>query len=397
MGILRSRRTVALVLGAACAVLAVSACRPKPEFYVPPSPLPSAPGEVVRSMKVLFDKTYDVHGYAVMYGSTSATGGRNVVTGSVYVPMTPWTGPGSRPIVSFAPGTQGLGDRCAPTLSLPIGKNYEQATVKGLLDQGWAVAVTDYEQLGTPGDHTYIVKDAEAHAVLDVVRAALRLPDAAAWGLGPASPVALWGYSQGGQAVAAAAEIEAAYAPELDVAAVVAGGVPSDPAGMIEHLDGDGNQFFAFLAFAAVGLNAAYPELDLESYLNAEGTELFDNNRDVCLFDGITLGMGRHIADLTTSDPLATPAWQARIDQQRLGTGVPAVPVFLFHGSVDQIIPSVQGQALRDAWCGAGAQVTYREYPVDHLGGISVGLLDGIGFVTARLAGEGLPAACTTG
>ena len=395
MGEPRARRAVASLIGAVCLVLAVTSCRPKPDFYVPPDTLPATPGQVVRSMKVLFDKAYPFHGAAVMYGSTTATGQRNVVTGSVYVPKTAWPGPGSRPIVSFAPGTQGLGDRCAPTQTLPIGSNYEQATIEGLLDRGWAVAITDYEGLGPPGDHTYIVKDAEAHAMLDVVRAAQRLPDAAAWGIGAASPVALWGYSQGGQAAAAAAEIETTYAPELDVRAVVAGGVPADPAGMIEHLDGAGNSFFAFLAFAAVGLNAAYPELDLESYLNDEGTELFAGNRGVCLIDGITLGMGRHIADLTTSNPLDTPAWQARIGQQRLGTTTPAAPVFLFHGSTDQIIPVEQGRALRDAWCTAGAHVVYGEYPVDHLGGINVGLLDGVGFVAARFASEALPAACT--
>jgi hypothetical protein len=395
MGKHRSRRAVALLVSVLCVVLAVTGCRPKPPFYDPPATLPGQPGEVVRSLKVLFDKKYDVFGTAVMYGSTTATGEPNVVTGSVYVPKTAWTGPGSRPIVSFAPGTQGLGDRCAPTQSLPIGKNYEQASIKGLLDQGWAVAVTDYEKLGPPGDHTYVVKDAEAHATLDIVRAALRLPDAAAWGIGAASPVALWGYSQGGQAAAGAAEIETTYAPELDVRGVVAGGVPSDLGGMIDHLDGAGNQFFAFLAFAAVGLNSAYPELDLESYLNDEGTALFTDNRDVCLFDGITLGMGRHIAELTTSNPLETQAWQDRIAEQRLGSVAPTAPVFLYHGSTDQIVPTVLGQSLRTAWCGIGAQVLYKEYPVDHLGGISVGLADGVGFLTARFAGEALPATCT--
>jgi pimeloyl-ACP methyl ester carboxylesterase/predicted small lipoprotein YifL len=395
MGKLRSRRAAALLVSVLCVVLAVTGCRPKPPFYIPPDTLPTRPGEVVRSLKVLFDKKYDVFGTAVMYGSTTATGEPNVVTGSVYVPKTAWTGPGSRPIVSFAPGTQGLGDRCAPTQTLPIGKNYEQTSIKGLLDQGWAVAITDYEKLGPPGDHTYVVKDAEAHATLDVVRAALRLPDASAWGIDAASPVGLWGYSQGGQAAAGAAEIETAYAPELNVQGVVAGGVPSDLGGMIEHLDGAGNQFFAFLAFAAVGLNSAYPELDLESYLNDEGAALFADNRDVCLFDGITLGTGRHIAELTTSNPLDVQAWQDRIAEQQLGSVAPTAPVFLYHGSADQIVPTALGQSLRTAWCGAGAHVLYREYPVDHLGGIAVGLADGVGFLTARFAGEALPATCT--
>ena len=41
------------------------------------------------------------------------------------------------------------------------------------------------------------------------------------------------------------------------------------------------------------------------------------------------------------------------------------------------------------------ARVLYKEYPVDHRGGIAVGLADGVGFLTARFAGEALPATCT--
>ena len=179
------------------------------------------------------------------------------------------------------------------------------------------MAVTDYEGIGTPGDHTYVIKDAEAHALLDIVRAAQRIPGS---GVAAGAPVAFWGYSQGGQAAAAAAEREATYAPELNVVASAAGGIPSELGALAAHLDGPGNFWFSFLAFAALGLNAAYPELDLESYLNDTGRDLLERGRSVCLIDGLPLGIGRHISDLTTTNPLETPQWQARIAEQRLGT-----------------------------------------------------------------------------
>ena len=122
------------------------------------------------------------------------------MTGTVLVPTAAWTGGGPRPIVSFVAGTQGVGDGCAPSKSVTTGLNYEQGNIQTLLDQGWAVAVTDYEGLGTPGVHTYVIKDAEAHAVLDIVRAAMRLPGS---GIATNAPVGLYGYSQGGGAVAA--------------------------------------------------------------------------------------------------------------------------------------------------------------------------------------------------
>jgi pimeloyl-ACP methyl ester carboxylesterase len=359
-----------------------------------PDPVPSTPGTVVRTVEVLYEKTDAVAGTAVLYSSTSATGEPNVVSGTVYTPKAPWTGPGSRPVVAFAPGTQGMGDRCAPSQTMPIGKYYEMTAVRALVERGWAVAVTDYEKMGPPGLPTYMVKDAEAHALLDIVRAAQQVP---ATGVAADSPVGLWGYSQGGQAASAAAEVEATYAPELEVAGVVAGGVPSDLAVMAEHLDGAGNQFFSFLAFAAVGLDSAYPELDLESYLNDEGTEVLttaSEGRGVCLEDGLPLLAGRTIADLTDTNPLDTPAWQARLADQDLGTATPAVPAFLFHGSNDQIVPPSLGEGLRDAWCAGGASVQWQPYPVDHLIGINAGTTDGAAYLAARFAGEAPPSTC---
>ena len=390
----RLSRAGALGVAAAAVAVAVVGCRPTPAFYEVPDPVPAEPGEVVRTLEVLFDKGAAVDGTAILYSSTSATGDANVVSGTVYTPKEPWAGPGSRPVVAFAPGTQGMGDRCAPSQTMPTGKYYELGAVRTLLDQGWAVAVTDYEKMGTPGDPTYMVKDAEAHALLDIVRAAQKVPET---GVAADSPVGLWGYSQGGQAASTAAEVEATYAPELEVAGVVAGGVPADLAVMSDHLDGEGNQFFSFLAFAAVGLDSAYPELDLESYLNAEGTEVLDTarqGRGVCLEDGLPLLAGRHIADLTTSNPLDTPEWQARLAEQQVGTATPAVPAFLYHGANDQIVPPTLGEGLRDTWCAAGASVQWQSYPVDHLIGINAGTADGAAYLAARFAGEAPPSTC---
>jgi Secretory lipase len=368
---------------------------PPASFYQPPAQLPPNPGDVIRTQPVPLGDRTGVNGTAVLYRSTNAVGGANAVSGTLYVPTAPWSGGGARPIVSFAPGTQGLADRCAPSQTLPLATNYELNTVNALLDRGWAVAVTDYEGLGTPGHPTYIVKDAEANAVLDIVRAAQRIPGS---GVTASSPVGIWGYSQGGQAAAAAAEREATYAPALDVKGVVAGAAPSELGAVAAHLDGDGNAFFSFLAFASLGLDTAYAELDLETYLNAEGQALFaaaTQGQGVCLVDGLQLGAGKHIADLTTSNPLSTPAWQARIAQQRLGTVAPAAPVFLYHGSNDQVIDFAQGTALRTDWCDRDGRVVFTSYPTDHLGGITAGTTDGSAFLAARFVGQALPAACT--
>jgi hypothetical protein len=385
----RARTAVAsLIAGALMAVTVGCGSPPQPGFYQPPASLSGRPGDVIATVATNFGLNGDVTSTAIKYRSTSATGKANYIVGTLLVPKAAWTGGGPRPIVSFAPGTQGTGDSCAASTTMPNSTFYQQATVQSLLGKGWAVAVTDYEGLGTPGDHTYVVKDAEAHALLDIVRAAQRMPGS---GIASNAPVAFWGYSQGGQAAAAAAEAEASYAPELNVVGTAAGGVPSDLTALAEYLDGDGNLFFTFLALAALGINAAYPELHLESYLNDAGRQLLDQGRQACLIDGLLLASGHHIGDYTTTNPLDQPDWQARIAQQTLGNVAPAAPVYLYHGNVDEIIPFTQGTRLRDAWCARGARVQFHEEATDHVLGV---LVDASAWLDARFKGQALTPTC---
>ncbi|MCX4799842.1 lipase family protein [Streptomyces sp. NBC_01242] len=147
-----------------------------------------------------------------MYRTTDRAGKPIAVTGIVLTPQD--RPPAPRPIVAFAPGTQGLADKCAPSRPMAAGTGYEARPVKHLLDRGYAFVVTDYQGLGTPGVHTYMTREAQGRAVLDSLRAAQCLQGAH---LPDAGPVAVYGYSQGGGAAASAAELAPTYAPELQI------------------------------------------------------------------------------------------------------------------------------------------------------------------------------------
>lgn len=386
---LLKRALPALVAVAGLAFASVGCTSPSPDIYVPGTG-GTAPGTVLKKSPTSLAGSADYTAVALQYRSRNALNQPNVVTGSVYVPKAAWTGTGPRPIVSLAQGTQGLGDGCAPSKSLASGVNYELPFIQALLARGWAVAVTDYEGLGTPSQHTYIVADAEAHAQLDVVRAALKLPEL---GLSTNAPVGLTGYSQGGQSAARSAEIEGTYAPELNVVGAVAGGVPSNPEQLGTTLNG--GPFFAFLALAAVGLDAAYPELDLETYLNDTGRTLLEDNQQACVADGlINLGF-QSIENLTTTNPLTTPAWQARLDENQLGQDAPQIPVMMYHQLLDEIIPYNQGAELRDAWCAAGTKVQWFDlFTGEHALGILQGQDGTLTFLNARFTGAPVTPTC---
>ncbi|SEG88143.1 Secretory lipase [Thermomonospora echinospora] len=365
-------------------------------FYTPPAPLPAGgPGTVIRSRESRFSADSTVKSWQVLYKSESATGASIAVSGTVLVPGARWTGPGPRPLVSYGVGTRGIGDQCAPSYTLSGGFDYESGLINQALQKGWAVAVTDMEGLGTPGMHTYEVGRSQGKAVLDIARAAQRLPGT---GLTTATPVGLWGYSQGGTSTGWAAELAPTYAPELSLKGAAAGGVPADLIVVARYLDGGLGMGLAFTA--AVGYDAAYPELNLAGYLNDAGRALLARGQSLCLVsaDGISTYLGtafKRISDYTTTDPLATPAWQRRLNENRLGSAAPAVPVFQGHALFDEIIPLTQADRLRRDWCARGANVTWKVYPLaEHALGLVGSMPDALRFLADRFAGTPVRGNC---
>lgn len=363
-------------------------------FYVPPSPLPAgSPGDVIWYRRAETTSPLgavvlaDVDAWQVLYRSTDALGRPDAVSGMVLLPK--GRRPGTLSVVGFGPGTHGLGDSCAPSRWLRDGVDYESLPIGQILDRGWAVALTDYQGLGTPGTHTYMIGRSQGAALLDVVRAARRLPAA---NLSGSAPVALYGYSQGGGASGWAAELQPGYAPELPLRGVVAGGTPADLTAVAKDLDGGPG--FAFLAMSSAGLDATYPELRLNAYLNPAGIAAMAEANQVCLFEALPQYAFDSISDYTTSNPLETPAWKARVDQQRLGRKAPAVPVFLAHGMQDEFIPYQQAVQLRRDWCSAGAKVAWQDFVGEHLSTMAAMQTGALDFLADRFAGKPVRSSC---
>lgn len=415
-----------LTTGIAAIALAglVPACSPQippDDFYVPPQtstttapptqpdrgPLLPAPGagELLRYRPGVFttdlfnkvpNSSVDV--YQVMYHSTSALGELNTVTGTVLVPKRPWQGPGSRPLVSVGVGTRGLADSCAPSWTMSQGWDYEGGEYEMMLDRGWAVAVTDMVGLGTPGLHTYEVGQEQGTAMLDIVRAAQQIPEA---GLDPQGPIGLLGYSQGGTTAGWAAELEATYAPELNVKGTAAAGVPADLLAVAKALDG--GPFVGLAMMAALGYDTAYPELDLDSFLNERGRELVRKAETLCItqYDGIAtmLDVGDSwFVDFLKDrnrNPLEDPQWVARLEENRLGRTAPAAPVILQHARFDQMVAYPQAKELRREWCDLGANVTWRRHVLaEHVLGMVFSINENLDFLAARFADQPVESNC---
>ncbi|MFE6159531.1 lipase family protein [Streptomyces sp. NPDC056486] len=361
MHVRTSARALAVV-----AALGLSVVTPMTAQAAPPEA--TAPGDVVNSAPSSFHplpgQPTNTKAWKINYRSTTAKGEPNTVSGTVIVPQDGRKGP--RPLITYAVGTIGMGDHCAPSAGFPKGTTLEANLIQQLTLRGWAVAVTDYEGLGTPGDHTYTVGKAEGQAMLDAARAAIRLPDA---GLGEDTPVGIMGYSQGGQAAASAAELHGSYAPDLKVKGTATGGIPGDLMKVADFNDGSYGSGLVFMA--AIGQNAAFPELNLESYLNPAGKKLIGALRNSCVADGAVLGSFKKITDMTVKNPLDQPDWQQRLRESTIGTRAPDAPVYQYHVITDELIPYGVGKQVRKDWCAEGANVEWHTVPLgEHVSGV---------------------------
>lgn len=378
--------------GGATAAHSVSDCTTAPQgdaFYVPPKPLPSRPHGDIIWCRVSVAPVAGVQAWQILYLSTTASGAPTAVSGTVLVPMSAY--PGTRPVVAYASGTQGWGDQCAASKEMVAGNFDEQFAVNNLLNKGWAVVVTDYPGLGTPGDEDYNVGIPEGYAVLDSLRAATLVPGA---GLSTAAPLAIEGYSQGGGAADWAAQLQPSYAPALDLTGVAAGGTPANLQAVAANING--TAFFAFLAGTAIGFNAAYPSLRLKAALTPAGRAAMAQLDSMCQAQGLLTFAGKRIQDYTVGgiNPITQHKWQAVLNANDLGATKPQVPLLQYHGLQDEVIPYSVETALHTQYCAMGVTTQLNGYVGDHVLTQVTAQTDVVNWLGNRFAGAQAPSNC---
>ncbi|MCX4389486.1 lipase family protein [Micromonospora peucetia] len=397
-----------------------------PAFYNPPAELPAANGTLIRSEPLhlglsipgLDGRPMPGTATRLMYRSTDSNGRAVGVTGAYIEPWAAWRGAGPRPLVAVASGTMGQGDQCAPSMALQypltlrgetVSVGYEALAVYRLLSTGAAVVVTDYVGLGaTDRLHTYVNRLDQGHALLDAARAARAVPGAS---VTRDSRVGLYGYSQGGGASAAAAELQPGYAPEVPLAGTYVGAPPADLTSVLRGIDG--SALAGALGWSMNGFAQSDPALRdvVEANVNTTGRAALKDMSTMCVGDvlfgyGFTKSTrwttsGRSLGDVIAASPQA----QAALDRQRIGTLKPAGPVRLATGIQDDIVPHRQARQLAVDWCRKGGNITYQAISLPNLGdkiltNHLVPLItdqgDAVSWLTDRLAGRTVHSNCWT-
>ena len=389
------------------AAAASSAAVPLPSadpFYTPPAHLATyRPGAILRWRAVTAPGvSSDSAAYQLLYRTTDATGRPIATVTTLFLPSAP--APGPRNLLSDFEAEDSLSSKCSPSYTLRSGTGQmgpgfgdlgESRDVNSLLQEGWDVAVPDYE--GPYSEWT--VGRLEGYTALDGIRAVEHFARSDLEGA--RTKVAMAGYSGGSIPTLWAASLAESYAPELNIVAAASGGNVPEPSADLSHLNG--SPFFGTSIGVAVGVNRAFPELHLDSILNAKGRALAatdGTDGDGC-GGSVTNAPGGTVAEYsnypTPQALLALPnVRRVFAHEDLIGRAAPAAPSFILNGAQDELAYTPPVTELVEADCAQGAEIDYQTPPGDHVAADATFGQQAIRYIKDRFAGKPAPDTCNT-
>ena len=291
----------------------------------------------------------------------------------------------NRPIFTWCHGTTGLGDAACPSAQPDPARelvtyftteateqiDYGVPGLQGFIDAGWVVCATDYQGLGTEGMHQYTVNRTNARDAVFIAHAARQLDVGAGTALGCA------GWSQGGGAAAAIAELDETDYGDLRLVGTVAmsPGVAkvalANPVGVAAGLTDPSVPPDSHLFMLLAGTHAANPStLTLSDVFTPLGLDILDkawNTQPVHHLND-TIGRLFHLkGPVVVAKPANFQKWQQAIDAGSAGLRKPVAPVLVcidsFGGGL--VVPVAWQRAYVDVAEGLGGAVEVRDYPHD--------------------------------
>ncbi|RCK57259.1 Lipase 6 [Candida viswanathii] len=258
-------------------------------------------------------------------------------------------------IVSYHPFEESTALKCAPSYNFQVGT-----------PPFGNVVTQDPRGLGVGGQ--------AGHAVLDSLRGVLHSGEIT--GVSPDAKAVLWGYSGGSIASSWAAAMQPDYAPELsdNIIGAAMGGTVTNLTAALEATDK--TILSGIIPLALNGFANEYPwvreELDLE--VDPKKKASFQRGVQKCLLPAATHFRGKKILGANNDKKAFFPnGWsmlrgsvfsplllrnslvdydysEEAVDEVH----VPKVPVFMYHGRLDRIVPAKDTNKLYDKWCANG-------------------------------------------
>lgn len=370
----------ALIAAVGMRALAPAAEHSSPPRLAPPL-IAGTPGTLL-SHQPIATRITGARAWKVRYVSQDVNGVAHEVSGIVVAPRECGD---NRRVLTWCHGTTGLGDAACPSaqpspacelityfdVTSTREIDYGVPGLQGFIDDGYVVCATDYQGLGTPGQHQYLVNRTQARDAVYLVHATRML------NVGAGTAFGCVGWSQGGGAAAAVAELDPADYRDLKLV----GTVPMSPAaGEIAFTSRSGpaaalnNSSIApdsHVVMLLAGTQIAnYETLQLSDVFTPVGEEIITatwNTQSVHHLNDTIARLFRLKGPVMQPSPTNTDAWKKAVTAGSAAIRAPVAPVLLcidaFQGGT--VVPVAWQQAYANAVKRLGGSVEIREYPHD--------------------------------
>lgn len=304
--------------------------------------------------------------YNILYRTNDANEIPTFAVTTLFVPTSASSSSGKHNLLSYQIPYNSPSVDASPSYALATDLNSTFSDIAAALEQGWYVSVVDHE--GPKA--SFAVGPVEGHAVLDAVRAVTRSSSSPAikksgyghkdskWNIG------LWGYSGGSIASEFAAELQTTYAPDIEIAGVAIGGLPTPVGNVLKSVNK--SPYAGLIPLALWGYANAFPPLGdyLLSRLTpqAKKSGVFTKAHNMTVTEGFVF--------YNNSDPFSyfingqddifsSPLIESLLERE--GTmgkhGFPTMPMFVYKAIDDKLAPIEGTDALIEQYCGYNSVV----------------------------------------
>lgn len=355
-------------------------------------PLPATAAEPARagtlvSQEPLNGAPAGATAWKIRYRSIAENGTNVEISGVVFLPSSPSPHEGSD-IVAWAHGTVGISETCQPSSNSKLFENIPD--LQKMLEHGYIITATDFQGLGTPGPHPYLVGVSSGRAILDSVRAARALSSANA-----SKRYVMWGESQGAHAALWAAQLATSYAPELDLVGIATAAPPTDlvanykwPTSRLAH---------ALITGLTTSSWSKIYKIPLSTFANPFGRYVIRKLSGDCLHREPATAFSNTVLLLFSNQVpyKLSKEWEDRLRQNSPAIVKYPAPVLMVQDRGDDVVPPTLTQDFAKKSCRAGNTLKYMQIEAGQHTEVATRSADAtVQWIADRFDGKTAPSSC---